>query len=94
MGAIVCRNCHFAHEGPCKRQPVHTVETQRIAPLPCAECAIKDVQIRALESALDKLESHGPAITGSSLTVESNGFDKKSYQREYMRKRRERSKAT
>lgn len=86
MGAIVCRHCRFAHEGPCKpgiaKPDGSGVEIQgHVAVLRCASCAAMAAKIAVLEQQLVRLSNKADSN-------KSNGFDKKAYQREYMRKRR------
>lgn len=86
MGAVVCRACRFVHDGSCKRLTLSNVKL-------CAGCADRDATVAALMLERDTLAAEVNALrsnkTSNTVPLESNAtFDKKAYQREYMRKKR------
>lgn len=73
---VKCGICGDAHTGACW---VHQRQMRRIA----------EARVRELESNAGlTTTSNTPSNAGVESNAPSNGFDKRAYQREYMRRRR------
>lgn len=85
MDAPKCRLCGERHYGACKTW----AGSQRQEP--CAGCASKEAVIAQLRAELDKRKTERKT-KASNESNGSNGFDKRAYQREYMKAYRARNK--
>ena len=90
MGSIVCRECRFAHEGPCKP---HVRPKEAHEPIQCAECAALRKQLTERDTVILALRKQLTELTEAKSVNKPVNTDRAEYMREYMRKRRERVNA-